>query len=261
MKLIHITDPHFSVPGRPVYGLDPRQRLEYCISDINARHPDADLCVITGDLTHTGERKAYEHLAQCLKQLKVPVKLMLGNHDNRATFLETFPDEITDRFGFVQEARVTPDGYFLFLDTHEPNTDAGNYCAHRREWLTYKLAEAGDAPVYLFMHHPPFRTHLAPMDQIGLRNAQEFSEVVAGYRTIRHLFLGHMHRPMAGSWLGFPFSCIRGLNHQVALDFRATDVVPGSHEPPQYAVAFIDPDSVVAHFNDYLDDSERFNLG
>jgi len=261
VKIIHISDPHFSTPGKPVCGLDPRQRMDYCISDINAHHSDADLCVITGDLTDNGERKAYEHLAECLTKLNVPVKMMLGNHDSRATFLETFPDEPTDRFGFVQESRVMPDGYLLFLDTNEPNMASGHYCSRRREWLSNKLAQAGDAPVYLFMHHPPFPTHIQGLDDIGLADSPEFGETVAGYRTIRHLFLGHLHRPMAGSWRDIPYTCVKAVNHQSALDFRPGQELMGSHEPPHYAVAFIDPDSVVVHFHDYLDDSDRFPLG
>lgn len=261
MKIIHISDPHFSTPGQPVYGLDPRQRMDYCISDLNAQHSDADLCVITGDLAHNGDRKSYEHLAECLGQLNIPVKMMLGNRDNRATFLETFPDEPTDRFGFVQEARIMPDGYLLFLDTNEPNSEYGTYCSQRREWLASQLARAGDSPVYLFMHHPPFKTRIDALDTIGLDDDLEFGEAVAGYRTIRHLFLGHTHRPMAGSWRDIAYSSIKGLNHQLNLDLRSGNAATGNHEPPNYAVAYIDPDSVVIHFHDYLDDSERFPLG
>jgi hypothetical protein len=60
MKLIHITDTQFVAPGLTLYGLDPRVRLEAAINDINTHHSDAELAVITGDLTHWGEvQQAY----------------------------------------------------------------------------------------------------------------------------------------------------------------------------------------------------------
>jgi hypothetical protein len=46
----------------------------------------------------------------------------------------------------------------------------------------------------------------------------------------------------------------------VALDFTIEDKVPGSHEPPAYAVVLIDDDRVIVHFHDFLDRSATFNL-
>ena len=59
MKLIHITDPHLVGPGEILHGLDPYDLLKKCIIDINIYHSDAELCVITGDLAHLGQTKAY----------------------------------------------------------------------------------------------------------------------------------------------------------------------------------------------------------
>ncbi|HEX6092236.1 MAG TPA: hypothetical protein VFZ07_02730, partial [Dongiaceae bacterium] len=63
-----------------------------------------------------------------------------------------------------------------------------------------------------------------------------------------------------------PFSTLRALNHQVALQFEpqvsesGRMLVPGSHEPPAYSIVLIDPDSIVIHMHDFLDASPRFNL-
>ncbi|WP_420103861.1 metallophosphoesterase, partial [Bosea sp. (in: a-proteobacteria)] len=50
MKIIQITDTHLVPPGGIVHGLDPAQQLREALADIAARHADADLVVITGDL-------------------------------------------------------------------------------------------------------------------------------------------------------------------------------------------------------------------
>lgn len=80
-------------------------------------------------------------------------------------------------------------------------------------------------------------------------------------KRIRHLFLGHVHRPIAGSWLGIPFTVLRGLNHQVALNLEDHGAdIPGSHEAPAYAIALVGRNSIVIHSCDFADTSPRFPL-
>jgi hypothetical protein len=88
-------------------------------------------------------------------------------------------------------------------------------------------------------------------------DAGAFSDVLLG-RDIRHIFFGHVHRPVSGSWRGVPFSALRGLNHQVWLDFSVSQGIPCSLEPPAYAVILIDADSTIVHLHDFLDPSPKY---
>lgn len=255
MKLIHLTDPHFIGPGQRLYGLDLRARLDAALADINSQHGDAELMVITGDLTHWGEAEAYENLWESLAQLTLPWVPILGNHDNREAFLASFPDSFLDPDGFVQGRRECPAGTLLFLDTLQAGTHAGDYCEKRLAWLDSQLS-SGPGPFFIFMHHPPFAVGVVGLDRIGLVQANDFKQVVRPHAgKIRHLFYGHVHRPICGSWLGIPHSTLRGTAHQVWLDLSPES--PGltySYEEPAYAVVLIDDDSVVIHSHDYLYD-------
>ncbi|MFQ5761252.1 MAG: hypothetical protein ACE5HM_09800 [Acidiferrobacterales bacterium] len=44
MKLIQISDLHIIAAGEKIYGLDPLQRLNACIADINIDQSDAECC-------------------------------------------------------------------------------------------------------------------------------------------------------------------------------------------------------------------------
>ena len=261
MKLIHVTDPHLVTPGEPLYGTDPYHRLEQCIDDVLTHHADAAFCVITGDLAHLGQLAAYHGLARQLERLSMPTFPLLGNHDRRAPFHEAFPKSIRDENGFVQAVVRRPEGDFILLDTLDEGVDGGKYCDARAAWLTARLEEAGDRPVFLFMHHPPFPIHIPCLDPISLAEPERFARIVAGRRNIRHLFYGHVHRPVCGSWRGIPVSTMRGLNHQVPFDLKTVKPVPKSHEPPAYAVVFIDPDQVTVHSHDYLDRRTLVRVG
>ena len=45
-----------------------------------------------------------------------------------------------------------------------------------------------------------------------------------------------------------------------ALDFNMVGKVPGSHEPPAYAVVLAERDLTVVHFHDFLDKTGTFVL-
>lgn len=261
LKFLHITDTHLVQIGHTLYGLDPAKRLEQCIDSVIHEHSDAALCVVTGDLAHVGHREAYSQLAEQLGRLPMPVLPILGNHDSRENFREFFPHVQTDTNGFVQYATTIGEYLGLFLDTNEPGVHHGVLCERRAKWLDARLRE-DKRPVLLFMHHPAFPVGIPSMDQIGLLDTTHFRKVIESHQgRIKHLFFGHLHRPIFGSWRGIPFSTMRGTNHQVSLDLIRRDDVPGSHEPPQYAVVLLQEESVTVHLHDFLDRSARFMLG
>ena len=250
MKIVQLSDLHLTLPGAELFGSAPLARLELAIDRILDNHADADFCLLTGDLADAGGDAAYASLAEALRRLPMPAHLLPGNHDSRAALRRHFLQLANNDGGFMQAALATPGGYFLLLDTVEPGAPWGSYCIQRREWLAQQLAAAGDLPLYVAMHHPPLALGIPSMDQFALRDAEAFWSVIAPHRTrIRHLFFGHLHRPIGGSWRGIPFSCTSSPNHQVALDLTTVrgDDVPGCREPAGFAVILIDTDSVVVH--------------
>lgn len=255
MKFIQIADPHVVPDGERLHGLDPRERLEACIADINANHADAELCVVTGDVAHRGEAEAYAVFRECIAKLTVPWRLMIGNHDDREIFKQAFPETACDPNGFVQSSFNTSAGRFILLDTAEPGVHWGSFCEQRAAWLREELDAAGEEPVYLFMHHPPFEVYLPSIDNLRLRETGPLCAVLAGRSSIRHMFLGHVHRPIAGSWKGIPYTALRGTNHQTALDFNAVSPIPKSHEQPAYGIGFLNGETIAFHLHDYMDRS------
>jgi 3',5'-cyclic AMP phosphodiesterase CpdA len=188
--------------------------------------------VITGDLAHKAELAAYQGMATQLARLSMPVYPLPGNHDLRAPMREALPDAPRDEHGFMQ-AVLRRDRGRLHLPRH---------ARRGREWrqvLREALRLAGGAargigrspgvplhaPPAVLDPHPVRRPHRAG-------GPERFAAIVDGRRNIRHLFYGHVHRPVCGSWHGIPVSTMRGLNHQVPFDLVTESPVPKSHEPP-----------------------------
>ena len=258
-KFIHITDTHLANPGLKLYGLDPRARLDAAIADINKHQSDAAFAVVTGDLTHWGEPESYANFAEAMSALKMPYIAMVGNHDRRVACLDGLRCAPRDPNGFVQGTRTTEHGLFVFLDTLDETSHAGEMCAKRLGWLAGTLAAAqADTPLVVFMHHPPFPVGVHAMDEIALKQSAEFAEVIAPYRSrIRHLAgFGHVHRPIFGN-----YGRSRSRRCAAPSPVRTRRDAPhlASHEPPAYGVVLIDQENLVVLL-DFLDTSLHFPL-
>lgn len=255
MKFIHLTDTHLLTPGVKLHGIDALERLHECLGHICSQHSDAEFCVLTGDLADRGERQAYQLLHDALEQFPLKVHLLLGNHDDRENFLRVFPNKKTDENGFIQQVVQHQEKKFIMLDTLDQGKHQGLLCQGRLDWLAQKLEESSQHDVYLFMHHPPFPIGIPALDAISLGNPGQFESVISGYGNIRHLFFGHVHRPVSGSWKGIPMSSLFSFVHQVAFTFQGDQAISYSKEPPAYCVVEIGEGSVVVNTCFYQDKS------
>ncbi len=263
MKFVILTDTHFVARGRKIYGLDPAERLAAAIEVINRDHRDLAFVIVTGDLAHWGEDGAYENLAAVLSRLDAPTILLMGNHDKRDAFARHFPGVKRDPNGFVQAMQVFDEATVLTLDTlNEAAPDhSGLLCTARLSFLEQALLSApADRPLLLFQHHPPFDTGLRYMDTIRLANPEAEWEVIARTRRPDYMFMGHLHRPIAGLWNDIPFHIPRALAHQVAFDLVTEDHIPGSQEAPDYSHVSLSGRQIVIHQCSFMYAGPRFSL-
>jgi 3',5'-cyclic AMP phosphodiesterase CpdA len=250
-RIVHITDTHVTDPGDRVYGVDPLHVLRDCIGHINRDPFGGDLCVVTGDLVHYGSPSRYAALKAALAELRMPVRLLLGNADDRSMFRDVFPDHPRDQAGFIQSATDLGGYRLIFLDTAEPETP-GRLCEKRMAWLEAQLGAASDRPVLIFMHHQPFEMHSPHQTEMGLRDRAHFLDLIESQGKVRHIFFGHAHRPICGSWRGISFSSLRGMQMECSLrqDSADPDLFPCARGI--YACVVVDDDQVIINDVDLL---------
>ena len=257
MKIIALSDLHLVPQGQTSKGLDTADRLRLALADVGAKHADAAFCVMLGDLADRGEVGAYQLLKELINELPVPVHLMIGNHDDRETFLHVFSDHRVDANGYVQGVHDTAEGRFVFLDTAAAGRDDGVLCERRLAWLEARLGECAGQPAYVFLHHPPYEIGL-PVDNVRLVDSQPLLDILQQYGNVRHLFSGHTHRSASGVWRGLPFASLGATHYNVGLHLKAWEgPVPRFYAPAYYSVILIDEAQVLVHQNDYLTMSPR----
>ncbi len=258
-KIVIVTDTHLIEPDGILHGLDPRARLDACIRDINTHHGDAALCLFAGDLTDDGSDAAYENFHAAIGALDLPWRLLIGNHDHRERFRQSFPETPVDDNGFVQSMAETPAGAFILLDTVNPGAHHGAFCEARAAWLDAALERCTGRKVCLIMHHPPFEIGIPSLDRIRILEPDLLRGVIENHTNIRHMFMGHVHRPVSGSWLGIPYTMLPATNHQVVLDLENEDPIYFSHNHPGYGIVLMDDERVVVHTQDPMEEAAADN--
>ena len=249
-KIVHLTDIHIRPDGETVMGLDPQARLLAVFDSINRSHADADLCVITGDLADRGDEDSYKALRRCLDQLRIPWRLLLGNHDIRANFLSVFQDAPTDPAGFVQSFEDVGDTRLVFLDTLDSELDGGGtLCPDRLHWLEKTIGETEIGSAVIFMHHPPRSTGVRFFEGMLLSNGEAFMTLIAAHPVVSHITFGHLHLTVTGSWGAASFNCNRGTCHKNALNLSVlrADYVRTN---PAYDIMLVDDVGTVIHHVD-----------
>ena len=252
MKLIHISDIHINADA--VAGANTVANFVACMQHVSRYHADADAVVISGDLTHHGQRHSYEKLRELLGGWDKSPFLMIGNHDHRRTFLEIFPEMETDADGHVQYVRDVGGHRLVFLDTNLEANHSGRLGPRRQAWLAARLAEAeaGNLPVLLFLHHNPVQIGVVAVDILALVQKKEFAAILTDHPgVVRHIFFGHCHMKLSGSIGGVPFSAAGSTSHPGWPEFQGRLAYGHGPIEPSYDVALVGAGSVVVHTIQY----------
>lgn len=257
MKIIHLADTH--IYHKEIVGSDPIANFSAVMKHICENHKDADMIIISGDLVHTGEKQSYETLKGMLESYNVKPQMIIGNHDDRKIFRQVFPQNPIDENGFVQYVVSTQQGEFIFLDTKMEGTHEGELCEKRIQWLRKQLKQItqDNKKAFIVMHHPPSDIYVPNTDSIGLINKEKLHEVIYEFSSvIRHIFFGHAHFILSGSFAGVPFSAPRSTSHPSVPEFENKKICLYGGIEPNYNICFVNEESVLVHSMEFLVDEK-----
>ena len=243
--LLQLSDLHIREPGRLAYGrINTAPYLTQAVQTILRLPQPPTALVITGDLTDFGRAAEYEHLRSLLAPLgDLPTYLLPGNHDERTQLRASFPGHhYLGTEGFVQYSVPIGGLTLIALDTVVPGASEGSLCSERLAWLARELETHRHRPVVVAMHHPPFRTLIGHMDEIGLlTGAAELEVLVARYPNVERIVCGHLHRSIQVRFGGTIAMTVPSPAHQVCLDLAPDAVSAWTLEPPGFGLHALPP--------------------
>lgn len=191
LKLIQISDPHLCADaGALLHGWHVERAWRRVADDAMARHPDADLWVLSGDLVDDESAAGYRRLNTQLAALPCPVLALAGNHDD--------PQAMRRHLTRAHvHAPVALEGWRLYaLNSHLDGDDAGRVDERQIKQLRQFLA-ADSTPAVICIHHPPVATGCAWIDGIGLHGGDALCESIRDSTHVAAVLCGHAHQALA----------------------------------------------------------------
>jgi 3',5'-cyclic AMP phosphodiesterase CpdA len=219
--LAQLSDLHL---GADWEGVDPQPRLEQVIEAVRTLPNPVDAVVVSGDLTADGGEEDSLAARQLLDRFEVPVHVLPGNHDLRASLRRAFglPGEGEDPIDYTVEVGELR---LVVLDSVVPGEDRGALGAEQLHWLDGELGRDPDRPAILAMHHPPLATGIPEWDAINLvaPEREALAEVVGRHPQLRAIVGGHLHRVAASALAGCPVLSAPSTYLQLLPDFDPPD--------------------------------------
>jgi 3',5'-cyclic AMP phosphodiesterase CpdA len=189
VRIAQLTDTHVTLDGAQA------RYLTEALVWVGTCLPRPDAVVISGDTVDGGRREQYARLSDVLSAQALPIFLIPGNHDRRAPLRTElpavyYPGTPGERLNYVVDAGAVR---LVALDTSQPRHSGGFVDDASLTWLETVLRDAPQRPVFLFMHHPPFRTGVNMADLLGFRGLRRLREIIAANPAVRRLVAGHIH--------------------------------------------------------------------
>ena len=189
LKIGQISDAHIGEDNTPVQEIDVRKNFLTAYNSESMKN--LDLLVLSGDLADNATPNAYAFIADVVKDSKVPVCIIPGNHDKLEVMEKYF-----DLKGMVHNGkcyyRYDIDGRSIFF----LDSASGTVSGEQLSWLERETAKVDDE-VLLFLHHPPcFCGHKFMDLRYSLTNIDEVQATLSRIKNLKHIFVGHYHSEM-----------------------------------------------------------------
>lgn len=189
LRVLQLTDPHLMAdPQGTLLGVNTRDSLDAVIAQVLKDRPAPDLVLVTGDLAQDASKAAYQELSRKLSVFDGPVLWMSGNHDDSELVIRMAGADASCKHLIVGGWQ------FVLLDSSVHRKVHGQLTPAELAFLETTLSENPSLPTLVALHHHPVEIGSGWMDTIGLKNRDEFWQVVDRFPQVQVVLWGHIHQ-------------------------------------------------------------------
>jgi Icc protein len=250
MLIAQISDLHLRAEGVLYQGLvDSNADFARVVAHLNARAPQPDLILLSGDVVDEGQPAEYETARRLLAGLKVPVYAIPGNHDEWRAFQSAFAQQpgLPAEGPFTYAIEDAGSVRVIALDVTVPGKHHGEIMPSAMEWLARTLSQEPTRPTLIMMHQPPFECAIPYLDPYLCRNGQWLAEVVQRYANVERVLCGHVHRAMHRRFAGTIATTAPSTTTTIALQLDPAAKPASFHEPPGYLLHHWRDGALITH--------------
>ncbi len=227
MRIVQISDTHlYADKQEELLGVKTFESFLAVVNLLKADKNKPDMIILTGDISQDNSEQAYRHVADILKEFKVPVYFVLGNHDDSDVIKRLFPlDNISDLKNIIVDR-----WNLILLDSQLPGYVKGHLDKSQLDYMQTCLEKYPDHHAIVMFHHQPIPVGSAWLDQYILTNADEFWRLIKKCPQLKTIFFGHVHQVHESQKQGVkcysaPSTCIQFMRNKD--DFSLENLNPG----------------------------------
>lgn len=226
LRVLQLTDPHLMANADgALLGVNTRDSLDAVITEVLRSHGQPDLILATGDLAQDGSEEAYRVLADRLGAFRCESAWIAGNHDQVASLRA-----VAARCGADRRHIIQGGWQFILLDSSVPGKVHGELAESELDFLAEMLEQHPEMPALITLHHHPVDIGTDWMANIGLKNREDFWQLVDRFPQVKIVLWGHIHQTHEQQrngvkLLASPSTCIQFTSG--SSKFSVEDLAPG----------------------------------
>lgn len=175
--VLQISDTHLRARPNTPADKDPDASLLASIDAV--RHVDADLVLLTGDLSDDGSLAALQRVRDIVGVMSAPILAAAGNHDD--------VDNVRTVFGTADTVEVGS-WRVLAVPSVIPGQEHGSVDV---DAMTRRLDAVDERPTLVAVHHPPRSPSTHPW--FRLIGAEQMLAALVARPHVRAVVSGHLH--------------------------------------------------------------------
>ena len=249
IRVVQLTDLHlFQDTNGLLAGVPSWNTFGAVLELVNAQQHKIDYLILTGDIAQDEAYETYLMLRDSLGDWVNHCRIIPGNHDNPSHLRKAFPELYSPTIDALTFDLFAGNWHLIGLDSHVPGEIKGRVDGDQLQWLEYQLTSSPNTQTLLFIHHPPIPISVDWIDKLGLNEALELVELIAGSPQIKVVCAGHVHQEFVGQ-IGTatvyttPSTCVQfGARTEKSFDnksagFRVFDLYEDGYHTKVYRLA------------------------
>lgn len=226
LHLVQITDAHIlATENGQLLGMKTRDSLQKVLNKIRQERHQIDAFLVTGDLSQDDSLESYQYIKEKLSAFASPSFWFKGNHDDEKNM-----QKAAQGAEHLEQVIRTDYWQIVLLNSQVEGSVFGYLAEDQLDLLQKTLSERPDLHTLISFHHHPVAMGSRWIDQIGLKNADQFFALVGQHKNVRAVLFGHVHQQSDEikdgiRLLSSPSTCIQFTRHSD--DFAVDTLEPG----------------------------------
>lgn len=194
IRIIQLTDIHLLEDSNAsLKGVNTQRRFEILENALKEAHwHNANVILLTGDLSQDGSLAAYQRLSEGLAEFPGAIYWLPGNHDNPIYLSEGLVGK-----NIHSEKIISPNTHWqiVLLDSTYPGKIPGKMRESELDFLQDALSQNPERFTLIALHHQVVELGDPAVDNIRLLNADDVWDIVHHYPKVIAMVCGHIHYP------------------------------------------------------------------